>query len=70
MTGWITISLGDITGVGPEVTLKALAAESAKDDFRYLLIGDIDRTQLLNEELGLRLPLECYDRNHASGRFR
>ena len=28
MTGWIGISLGDVTGVGPEVTLKALAAEA------------------------------------------
>jgi hypothetical protein len=27
MTGWIAISLGDATGIGPEVTLKALAAE-------------------------------------------
>lgn len=69
MTGWITISLGDITGISPEVALKALAAESAKDDFHYLLIGDIDWTQRLNEELGLRLPLETYDRKNVSGRF-
>lgn len=69
MTGWITISLGDITGISPEVTLKALAAESGKDDFRYLLIGDIDWTQRINEELGLRLPLEAYDRKNGSGRF-
>jgi len=26
MTGWIAVSLGDVTGIGPEVTLKALAA--------------------------------------------
>lgn len=69
MTGWITISLGDITGIGPEVALKALAAESGKDDFRYLLIGDIDRTQCLNEQLGLRLQLETYDRKKDCGRF-
>jgi 4-hydroxythreonine-4-phosphate dehydrogenase len=69
MTGWITISLGDITGIGPEVVLKALATEGATDDFRYLLIGDIDRTQCLNEQLGLRLPLETYDRKNATGRF-
>ena len=29
MTGWLGISLGDVTGVGPEVALKALAAEAA-----------------------------------------
>ena len=40
MTGWIGISLGDITGIGPEVTLKALAVEAKADDTRYLLIGD------------------------------
>jgi 4-hydroxy-L-threonine phosphate dehydrogenase PdxA len=39
MTGWIAISLGDVTGIGPEVTLKALAAEAQSDDARYLLIG-------------------------------
>ena len=31
MTGWIGISLGDITGIGPEVTLKALALEAQAD---------------------------------------
>ena len=30
MKGWIGISLGDVTGIGPEVTLKALAAEAAE----------------------------------------
>ena len=27
MTGWIAISLGDVTGIGPEVALKALEIE-------------------------------------------
>ena len=40
MKNWIGISLGDITGVGPEVALKAIAAEAATDDTKYLLIGD------------------------------
>jgi 4-hydroxy-L-threonine phosphate dehydrogenase PdxA len=40
MTRWIGITLGDVTGIGPEVTLKALAADAADDDTRYLLIGD------------------------------
>ncbi len=35
------ITLGDITGIGPEVTLKALAREVVADeDIRYVLIGD------------------------------
>src|SRR4051794_37531028 len=60
MTGWIGISLGDITGIGPEVTLKALGAEAGIDDTRYLLIGDPDYTQALNRQLGLDLPLQPY----------
>ena len=69
MTGWIAISLGDVTGIGPEVTLKALAAEKAEDDCRYLLIGDVELTDRLNEQLGLKLPLEKCEPRKASGRF-
>jgi 4-hydroxythreonine-4-phosphate dehydrogenase len=69
MTGWITISLGDITGVGPEVTLKALAAEAVVDDSRYLLIGDAASTRRLNEKLGLDLELEDFAGTDAKGRF-
>lgn len=69
MTGWIAISLGDVTGIGPEVTLKALAAEGHADDCRYLLIGDVEITRQLNEKLGLNLPLEIYDPKKNSSRF-
>ncbi|HWX19842.1 MAG TPA: 4-hydroxythreonine-4-phosphate dehydrogenase PdxA [Candidatus Binatia bacterium] len=54
----IGISLGDITGIGPEVTLKALSVEAALDDTRYLLIGDADHARKLNQRLGLELPLQ------------
>jgi 4-hydroxythreonine-4-phosphate dehydrogenase len=69
MTGWIAISLGDVTGIGPEVTLKALAAEAEQDDTRYLLIGDSDYTADLYERLGLRLPLQPFSEFSAEGRF-
>jgi 4-hydroxythreonine-4-phosphate dehydrogenase len=65
----IGISLGDITGIGPEVTLKALALEAAVDDTRYLLIGDRENTRRLNEELGLKLPLQPYRGGDEPGRF-
>jgi 4-hydroxythreonine-4-phosphate dehydrogenase len=68
MLGCIGISLGDVTGVGPEVTLKALAAEAQTDDLRYLLLGDLAHLQRLNQQLGLELPLEPW-REGASGRF-
>jgi 4-hydroxythreonine-4-phosphate dehydrogenase len=65
----IAISLGDPTGIGPEVTLKALAAEQDTDDTRYLLIGDEARLRALNDQLGLKLPLERYPGTTTRGRF-
>ncbi len=53
----IGISLGDVTGIGPEVTLKALCTEASVDKTRYLLIGDALHAQSLNQRLGLNLPL-------------
>jgi 4-hydroxythreonine-4-phosphate dehydrogenase len=68
MTGWIGISLGDVTGIGPEVTLKALAAETAADDTRYLIIGDADYARRMNEQLGLNLPLQTFGGKDEPGR--
>lgn len=56
----IGITLGDVTGVGPEVALKAIAAEPA-DDTRYLLIGDAGHVRRINEQLALHLPLQSYE---------
>jgi 4-hydroxythreonine-4-phosphate dehydrogenase len=69
MTGWIGISLGDITGIGPEVTLKALAVEAKADDTRYLLIGDAEHARRLNEQLGLKLPLQNSGGKDEPGRI-
>lgn len=57
MSGMIGISLGDVTGVGPEVTLKAIAAELPADTARYLLIGDAGVVQRVKEQLGLKLTI-------------
>jgi 4-hydroxythreonine-4-phosphate dehydrogenase len=69
MTAWIGISLGDVTGIGPEVTLKAIAAEAASDDMRYLLIGDENHVCRLNEKLGTRLPLKKFSGYNDAGKF-
>ena len=69
MTGWIAISLGDVTGIGPEVTLKALATEIRTDDTRYLLIGDAECVRRLDRQLGLKLPLQVDDGQNPSGRM-
>jgi 4-hydroxythreonine-4-phosphate dehydrogenase len=69
MTGWLGISLGDVTGVGPEVTLKAIASEAAADDYNYLLIGDEGVLTRLNQKLSLNLPLKKFSSYGVGGRF-
>jgi len=69
MNGWIGITLGDVAGIGPEVTLKALVSESASDDTRYLLIGDAGHARRLNEHFGLNLPLQTFGGWKEPGRF-
>jgi 4-hydroxythreonine-4-phosphate dehydrogenase len=69
MTGWIAISLGDVTGIGPEVALKALAAEGVTGDARYLLIGDSHYTAAAYEKLGLEFALQPFSDFGAEGRF-
>jgi len=69
MNGWIGISLGDVTGVGPEVALKAVAAEAGRDDVKYLFIGDEKILRHLNENLSLDLPLKKFAGSDATGKF-
>jgi 4-hydroxythreonine-4-phosphate dehydrogenase len=66
---WIGISLGDVTGIGPEVALKALALEASADDTCYVLIGDADLARCVNEQFGLKLPLQAYRGKSEPGRF-
>ena len=66
---FIGISLGDVTGIGPEVALKAAAAESGRDDAKYLFIGDETLLQRLNQKLALDLPLKRFANRHEGGRF-
>ena len=58
---WIGISIGDITGIGPEVTLKALALERPADAARYLIFGDLQHLAGLQSRLGLGFNLEAWD---------
>ncbi len=68
MTDWIGITLGDVTGIGPEVALKAIAAEFSADDTRYLLIGDADYARRINEKLALNLVIQPYGGEPGAGR--
>lgn len=65
----IAIALGDAGGIGPEVTLKALAAELANDDAQYLIIGDGQWLEGLNRKLGLALPLAPLDAKESATRL-
>ena len=69
MKGWLGISLGDVTGIGPEVALKAVAAEAAADDVKYLFIGDEKILHELNSSLGLNLSLKTFSSCGDSGKF-
>jgi 4-hydroxythreonine-4-phosphate dehydrogenase len=66
---WIGISLGDVTGIGPEVTLKALAVEAKAADARYLLIGDENTVARLNQQLGLNLSIRKHGGQDSEGRI-
>jgi 4-hydroxythreonine-4-phosphate dehydrogenase len=69
MKKWLGITLGDVTGVGPEVALKALAKESAADDCKYLLIGDDKIVARLNKKLLLNLPVKKFSNYGDDGKF-
>jgi 4-hydroxythreonine-4-phosphate dehydrogenase len=69
MKNWIGISLGDVTGIGPEVALKAVAAEAAADETKYLFIGGEKILARLNEKLSFHLPLKKFTGYGEAGRF-
>jgi len=65
----IGIALGDVTGIGPEITLKALASEGSRTHARYLLVGNAARLQRLEAQLGIELPLQPFAGWETPGRF-
>lgn len=66
---WIGITLGDVTGIGPEVTLKALAAEAQSSDAHFVIIGDTEYARRANLQFGLNLELKDYRGKDDSGRI-
>jgi 4-hydroxythreonine-4-phosphate dehydrogenase len=69
MTRRLGIPLGDVTGIGPEVALKAVAAEAEKDDTKYLFLGDEEILARLNRRLSLNLPLKKLSGSGLAGKF-
>jgi len=68
VTSRIAISIGDVTGIGPEVALKALAHDLPEDDFRYVIFGPRALIEELNASLCLSLPLVPSSHEHGAGR--
>jgi 4-hydroxythreonine-4-phosphate dehydrogenase len=69
MKNWIGISLGDVTGIGPEVALKAVAAEAAADETKYLFIGDSESLAELNLKISINLPLRSFSGYDNGAKF-
>jgi 4-hydroxythreonine-4-phosphate dehydrogenase len=62
----IGITIGDVTGIGPEVTLKTLASDWPNGKATYLLIGSLEFLREQGRRFGLNLSLEPF----AAGDFR
>lgn len=69
MSRCIGITVGDVTGIGPEVVLKALAEPGSGDDFEHVIIGPEELIQRLNQRLDLNLPLESSGLSSKHGRI-
>ena len=61
----LAIALGDPTGIGPEVALKAVAAELPRDTERYYLFGEASQVHELNGRLELALEIKDYPHDTA-----
>ena len=60
----IGISLGDVTGIGPEVTLKALAGEAGDAEVEYRILGDRAQVESMNQKLGLAVKVRVEQPEH------
>lgn len=61
----IAIALGDPTGIGPEIALKAVAAELPRDEDRYVFVGEPAEVHQWNGRLDLELAIEKFPHDSA-----
>ena len=52
----IGVTLGDVTGIGPEVSLKALQHLQGTSDVEHVLIGDVEAVKQTSQRLGIPCP--------------
>lgn len=67
MPARIAIALGDVTGVGPEVTLKALANLHPSSPQTFVIIGDSSLLRSRQKILGVQLELRPYSGQSGPG---
>lgn len=53
--------MGDPSGIGPEVTLRALACEQVRKQTAFLIIGDFAHLKRIKRSLNLGLKIECFN---------
>ncbi len=68
MGRWLGITLGDPSGIGPEVALKALST-APDGKFKYLLLGDARHLLRANTALGINLPLQTFENYDQTGQY-
>ena len=63
----VVITMGDPSGVGAEVTVKAMAALSAAERAQYAVIGDMDTLERAKAVSNVDLPLHAYGTEGTEG---
>lgn len=62
----IIITMGDPSGIGPEVAMKSLASPEVRGLANFLLIGDSGVVKRLNKDMGLSLECRFDDMRNVS----
>ncbi|MFD1600360.1 PdxA family dehydrogenase [Halobellus rarus] len=57
----IGVTMGDPAGVGPEVTLKAVASDRVRETATVVVLGDYDHLEALAERYGINVGLQRVD---------
>jgi len=57
----IGVTMGDPAGIGPEITLEAIADEDVRAATRFVVLGDIEYMRSLADDLDIAVELQAID---------
>jgi 4-hydroxythreonine-4-phosphate dehydrogenase len=57
----IGVTMGDPAGIGPEITLEAIADEGVREATRLVVLGDVDYLRSLAADLGIAVELQAVE---------